>query len=98
MTIDEKKKDIEIKLSEIFVEKYDFFKDTINKINELFKKYDIDFQYDYNSFCKEYINKCKDVIDENPDIDLTNNKYFLIYGIISASMVSDKKNLNNKNE
>jgi len=98
MTIDEKKKDIEIKLSEIFVEKYDFFKDTINKINELFKKYDIDFQYDYNSFCKEYINKCKNVIDENPDIDLTSNKYFLIYGIISASMVSDKKNLNNKNE
>jgi phosphoenolpyruvate carboxylase len=98
MTIDEKKKDIEIKLSEIFVEKYDFFKDTINKINELFKKYDIDFQYDYNSFCKEYINKCKNVIDENPDIDLTSNKYFLIYGIISASMISDKKNLNNKNE
>jgi len=90
MTVDEKKNMITNRLSEIFVEKYDFFKDTIDKLNDVFIKYNVDFQYDYNTFCKEYIKKCKAVIDKDPEIDLMNDKYFLVYGIISASMVNDK--------
>jgi len=91
MTVDEKKNMITNRLSEIFVEKYDFFKDTIDKLNDVFIKYNVDFQYDYNTFCKEYIDKCLSVIDHNPDIDLLSDKYFLVYGIVSASMVSDKQ-------
>lgn len=91
MDIQDKKDEISEKLSEIFVEKYDFFKETIDKLNELFVKYGIDFQYDYNSFCKEYIDKCTGVLDENPDIDLTSDKYFLVYGVITANMVSEKE-------
>jgi len=91
MTSDEKKKLISDKLSEIFVDKYDFFKDTIDKLNKIFNKYGVDFQYDYNTFCKEYIDKCKSIIDERPDIDLMSDKYFLVYGIITASMVEDKR-------
>ena len=90
MTSDEKKNMITKRLSEIFVEKYDFFKDTIDKLNVIFIKYNVDFQYDYNTFCKEYIEKCNAIIDKDPEIDLMNDKYFLVYGIISASMVNDK--------
>jgi hypothetical protein len=97
MLIEEKKKNISNKLSNLFVEKYDFFKDIIEKINNIFDKYNIDFQYDYNTFCKEYIDKCILIIDDNPDIDLENNDYFIVYGVISASMIIDKK-LTNKND
>lgn len=98
MTLEEKKKEISNRLSETFVEKYDFFKETIDKINEIFDKYNIDFRYDYNTFCREYIQKCKDVIDKNPEIDLTSDKYFLVYGVISASMVTDKEKLYGLND
>lgn len=98
MTVEEKKEQISDNLAIVFVEKYDFFKETIGKLNEVFKKYDIDFQYDYNTFCREYIDKCKSIIDKNPDIDLTNDKYFLVYGVISASMVSDKEKIYGKHE
>jgi len=91
MTTKEKKKKVSDNLSIIFVEKYDFFKEIIIKLNKIFDKHNIDFQYDYNTFCKEYIDKCLSVIDHNPDIDLLSDKYFLVYGIVSASMVSDKQ-------
>jgi len=90
MTIDEKKDMIKSRLSTVFVEKYDFFKETINKLNELFVKYDVEYQYDYNTYCKEYIEKCLDIIEKDPTINLMDDKYFLVYGIISASMVNDK--------
>jgi hypothetical protein len=89
--IEKKKSQIKEILNDSFVDNYDFFKDTIHKINELFGKYDIDFRYDYNTFCREYIDKCMNVIDENPDIDLMENKYFLVYGAIAASMVLEKE-------
>lgn len=99
MTIEDKKIQITNKLSDTFVEKYDFFKETIDKINNIFKKYNIDYKYDYNTFCKEYIEKCNEIIDNNPEIDLTDDKYFLVYGVISASMITDKeKYLKNKND
>jgi len=90
MTIDEKKDMIQSRLSTVFVEKYDFFKETIDKLNELFVKYNVEFQYDYNTYCQEYIEKCISIIEKDPSIDLMNDKYFLVYGIISASMVNDK--------
>jgi len=90
MTIEEKKDLVTRQLSIVFVDKYDFFKDTINKLNEVFVKYDVDFQYGYNTYCQEYIEKCKTMIDKDPDIDIIDDKYYLVYGIISASMVSDK--------
>lgn len=90
MTFEEKKDMIESRLSTIFVEKYDFFKETIEKLNEIFVKYDVDFQYDYNTYCQEYIVKCISIIKKDPEIDIMDDKYFLVYGIISASMVNDK--------
>jgi len=98
MTDNEKKELINLSLSNVFVEKYDFFKDTIKKLNEIFIKYEVNFQYDYNTFCKEYIEKCMNIIDNDPSIDLTSDKYFLVYGIISSSMVSDKNKIYGKNE
>lgn len=90
-SIEDKKRIIIETLNESFVDKYDFFKETIEKINNLFEKYDIDYKYDYNSFCQEYIKRCVSVIDDNPDIDLENDKYFIIYGAVAASMVYDKE-------
>jgi len=98
--MNDKKKQVMELLNLAFVDNYEFFRDTIDKINLLFKKYKIDYKYDYNSFCREYIQKCMIVIDENPDIDISDNKYFLVYGAIAASMVYDKeqedKEKNNK--
>lgn len=98
MNIEEKKKEILDRLSELFVDRYDFFKETVDKLNELLARYDVDFQYDYNTFCKEYIDKCMTILEENPEIDVTDNKYFLVYGIISASIVSDKEKKYGKGE
>ncbi len=91
LSIEDKRKIIIESLNNSFVDRYEFFKDTIDRINKLFDDYKIDFKYDYNSFCKEYMDKCLDIIEKNPEIDLTDDKYFLIYGVIAASMVSDKE-------
>jgi len=89
MTVNEKKKLVKNELSTLFVNKYEFFTNIINKLNEILKKYNVDYEYDYNTYCTDYLNKCMSVIDDNPDIDINEN-FYLVYGIISALIVNDK--------
>jgi hypothetical protein len=91
MTIDDKKIYVVDLLSNKFIDDYDFFMDIVNKLNDILKKYNINYEYDYNTFCRNYIDKCVDILDENQDLDVKQNDYYLSYGIIIALMVGDNK-------
>jgi hypothetical protein len=91
MTIDDKKTYVVDLLSNKFIDDYDFFIDIVNKLNDILKKYNINYEYDYNTFCRNYIDKCVDILEENQDLDVKQNDYYLSYGIIIALMVGDNK-------
>lgn len=100
MKIDKRKEELIEKLSEIFVNKYNSFKESIEKINIVFKEHNIQYQYTYNDFCREYIERCIEYMDNNPNIDLNDNngEYFLIYTDITTSMILDKEKYYNEND
>jgi len=89
LTTNEKKEIVKKELTDLFINKYDFFTDIINKINDILKKYNVNYKYDYNTYCKDYLNKCLHLIDDEPNIDI-NDKFFLVYGVISALIINDK--------
>jgi hypothetical protein len=89
LTINEKKEFVKNELTNLFIDKYDFFTEIINKLNDILNKYNVDYKYDYNSFCKDYLNKCEYLIDNEPDINVHDN-FFLVYGVISALIINDK--------
>jgi len=90
-----KKEEISKYLSDIFVNDYEYFSDVIIRINKIFKKYNINYQYDYNTYCKDYIKKCHEMIDNEPNIDFINTNNYLLYTIVTSSIVDDiRKNIN----
>lgn len=61
---------IEEFLISLFVERRELFTGLLNEINkninEIMK---IDFRYDYDSFCKEYLNLTKEFFKRHPEVD-----------------------------
>jgi hypothetical protein len=74
--------EIKERLSQLFVDEHEFFKNIIDDINNIFEGSDIDFKYDYNTFCKDYI---KEIL--KGDYDLKNG---FTYGVIVMKMISEK--------
>lgn len=57
-------------LISLFVERRELFIGLLNEINrninEIMK---IDFKYDYDSFCREYLNLTKEFFQRHPEVD-----------------------------
>jgi len=96
--ISEKKKEITDYLSILFVDDYDYFIKIIDKINKIFHKYNIDYKYDYNTYCQMYIKKCHQMLDNDPTLDFIDNESYTIHGIVTASMVDDIRKNNTLND
>lgn len=67
MEIDDRKKQLKQALIYSFVDEYDAYKKTINFINEDLKNSNIDYQYKYDDFCKDFLNQTLKNLD---DIDI----------------------------
>ena len=52
------KEEIRLDLEKMFIEEYDFVNRVRGTINGFFTENKIDFQYDYDQFCKEMLGIC----------------------------------------
>jgi len=70
---------IDSNLSIMFVEEYDKVNQARLSVNLYLKDIEIDYQYDYNDFCKEFLINSKNLINQLPDERLSelNNAIFV---------------------
>lgn len=73
MEVEDRKKVIKTSLINSFVDDYSAYKNTITFINKDLQKSNINFQYNYDDFCVEFLNQTLKNIE---DIDIFNaDKY-----------------------
>lgn len=78
--LEEKKREFKERIEiELFVERYDTFKESVVLINEALKIIKIDYQFTYNEFCSEYIEECMNYMDKHPNIDMMDPKQLYFY-------------------
>jgi hypothetical protein len=72
MSDEQKNTEIDKFLISLFVEKKQLFSNLIDEINRNIKEvFNINFQYDYDSFCHEYLKLTKDFFRRHPEVDYT---------------------------
>jgi hypothetical protein len=88
------KQEIRSKLeSELYVERYDTFKESVKMINMALQAFNVNYQYVYDDFCTDFTNECVNYIDEHPDVDMRDPGQMSIYTLpIIMSMVENVKN------
>jgi len=91
--IKERKKDIKEKLfNDLFVERYDTFKNSVILINKVFESFNINYQYTYNTFCKDFAEEIMEFMDQNPNVDISEyDKIFVFTPIILMSLINKIK-------
>lgn len=87
--IEKRKNEIRERLfNDLFVDRYDDFKESVKMINKAFESFNINYQYDYNTFCRDFAEETMIYIEDNPDVDLTQYKeMFMSTPIIVSSLV-----------
>lgn len=92
--IEERKRIIKEKLSnDLYVERYDTFKESVVLINRAMDIFDINYQYDYNSFCRDFTEETMKYIENNPDVDISEYSQMYIYTpLIVMSLIEKIKN------
>jgi len=79
--------------SELYVERYDTFKESVKMINMALQAFNVNYQYVYDDFCTDFTNECVNYIDEHPDVDMRDPGQMSIYTLpIIMSMVENVKN------
>lgn len=69
--LEKRKKEFTERLTnDLFVERYDSFKESIELINMALENFGIDHKFNYNEFCKTYIEESMIYLDNNPTVDL----------------------------
>jgi len=92
--IEERKKEFKERITnELFVERYDSFKESISLINLALSNYNINYQYTYDQFCSDYIDECIDYMDKHPNVDMMDAKQLYFYTLpIIISIIDKAKN------
>lgn len=93
--IEERKRIIKEKLSnDLYVERYETFKESVVLINKAMDIFNINYHYDYNSFCRDFTEETMRYIDNNPDVDITEYSQMYIYTpLIVMSMIERVKDV-----
>jgi len=70
---------IEGNLSDMFVDEFDKVNQARLSVNVYLEDIEIDYQYDYNSFCKDFMTNSRNLINQLPDERLRelNNSIFV---------------------
>jgi len=89
-----RKKEFKDRLTnELFIERYDSFKESIILINMALESFRIDYQYTYDQFCIDYTNECMEYMDNHPDVDMMDPTQLYFYTLpIVMSIVEKAKN------
>lgn len=94
MKLEDRKKEFKDRLiNELFVERYDTFKESVTLINEALTVLKIDYKYSYDEFCTDYVEECMIYMDENPKVDMMDQNQLYFYALpIIISMIDKIKN------
>lgn len=92
--IEKRKKELQIKLeSELYVDRYDTFKQSVLLINKALIYFNIEFEYTYDVFCADFTEECLKYMDDHPDIDMMDpNEMITSVFPIVMSMIKNVKN------
>jgi len=90
----EHKQDVKFKLeSELYVEGYGLFKNSVELINLALECFGINHQYDYDEFCTDFTIECLEYIDKHPNINLLDPEQMSYYTLpIILSLIEKVKN------
>lgn len=90
---EEKINEIKEKLEDLFVNRYDTFKESVKLINDALRAFDINYEFTYNDFCSTFSEKCFEYMRINSDIDITDPKQMMVHTLpIIISVIEDVKN------
>lgn len=94
MDVEKQKREIKLKLeNELYVDRYDSFKESVFLINEALKSFNINYQYSYDEFCADFTQECLKYIDEHPTVDMTAPKEMMLYTLpIVMAIIENTKN------
>lgn len=92
--INKHKEEVRLKLeSELYVESYESFKQSVEMLNLALESFGINHKYDYDGFCTAFTDECLEFIDSHKGIDLLNPSQISFYTLpIILSMVEKAKN------
>lgn len=92
--INKHKEELRLKLeTELYVEKYDTFKQSVEMLNLALDSFGINYNYNYNEFCEAFTNECMEYIDNHPNVNLLDPIQISVYTLpIILSMVEKTKN------
>jgi len=77
--LEKKKTDLRERLeSELYVERYDTFKESVDLINKALEFFKIDHKYTYDEFCQDFTTECMKYMDENPKTDMNDPRQMAI--------------------
>jgi hypothetical protein len=93
-SVEKKKKDLREKLeNELYVDRYDTFKESVELLNAALKSFNINYQYSYDEFCVDFTNQCLKYIDDHPSADMSDPRQMMVYTLpIIMSIVEEAKN------
>jgi len=92
--IEERKKEFKEKLiNDLFIERYDTFKESITLINMALENFKMNYQYTYDGFCNDYINECMEYMDKYPTLDMMNPRQISLLTLpLILSIINKIKN------
>lgn len=61
---------IEDNLSNMFVNEYDKINNARSSVNAYLKDIEVEYEYNYNQFCVDFMNNSKDLVNKIPDKQL----------------------------
>ena len=95
-----KKKELKDKLeNELYVERYDTFKETVTLLNEALINIGINYTYNYDTFCSDFTLQCLKYLDLHPDVDLTDANQIVLHTLkIVMLMIEVVKNKTEEND
>lgn len=92
--INKHKEEVRLKLeSELYVESYETFKQSVEMLNLALESFGINHKYDYDGFCTAFTNECLEYIDTHPGINMLDPTQISFYTLpIILSIVEKAKN------
>jgi Mg-chelatase subunit ChlI len=99
--LEKRKKDLRDRLeSELYVERYDTFKESVQLINQALEFFKIDHNYTYDEFCQDFTEECMKYMDEHPKSDMQDPRQMMlsVFPIVMSIIDRSKEKYGFKND
>lgn len=88
--LENKKRDLKHKLeNELYVERYDTFKESVILLNEALVDIGINYTYTYDVFCSDFTSQCLKYLEQYPDVDLTDAEHVVLHTLKIVMLMID---------